>query len=155
MTAVARCSQRLNIGGQMCWQTLVRKTRPGFAERLASQPICQPKVLRHWSSPRVTGARCRRYFQIFKHIEPAITAYLRRVPFYLIVQFDGGAKQWAVKVREEVPVEFSAIIGDVIHNLRAALDLMAVQVVRLNHQSDEDVYFPFSKSAARFDEAIQ
>jgi hypothetical protein len=84
-----------------------------------------------------------------------ITAYLRRVPFYLIVQFDGGARQWAVKVREEVPVEFSAIIGDVIHNLRAALDLMAVQVVRLNHQSDEDVYFPFSKSAARFDEAIQ
>jgi hypothetical protein len=71
-------------------------------------------------------------------------AYLKRVPFYLVAQPDANAgKRWVVRVREEVPVEFSAIIGDVLHNLRAALDLMAVQLVRLNHQSDDEVYrFP-------------
>lgn len=85
-----------------------------------------------------------------------VTSYLRRIPFYLVVEAaPGGGKKWVVRVREEVPVEFSAIIGDVIHNLRAALDLMAVQLVRLNNQSDEDVYFPFSKTAAQFNDALK
>src|ERR1700733_11548989 len=85
-----------------------------------------------------------------------ILSYLRRVPFYLTVDHvteDG--RRWVVRVREEVPVEFSAIIGDVIHNLRAALDLMAVQIVRLNNKNDDDVYFPFSKTAERFEEALR
>lgn len=89
-------------------------------------------------------------------LQNEILAYLKRQPFYLVVQpAPNDSKEWVVRVREEVPVEFSAIIGDVLHNLRAALDLMAVQLVRLNHASDDDVYFPFSKSAARFDDALR
>lgn len=89
-------------------------------------------------------------------LQNEIMAYLKRVPFYLIIEPDANAlKRWVVRVREEVPVEFSAIIGDVLHNLRAALDLMAVQLVRLNNESDEDVYFPFSKTATDFDRVLQ
>jgi hypothetical protein len=84
-----------------------------------------------------------------------IKNYLNRVPFDLVVDGSKGEKKWVVRVREEVPVEFSAIIGDVLHNLRTALDLMAVQLVRLNNQSDEDVYFPFSKTAEKFDETLR
>jgi hypothetical protein len=86
-----------------------------------------------------------------------IRAFLRREPFYLEVAkgVTPDAKRWIVRVREEVPVEFCAIIGDALHNLRAALDLMAVQLVRLNKKSDEDVYFPFSKSARTFDDAFR
>jgi len=80
----------------------------------------------------------------------AIRAYQLRAPFHIEVEIDNGKKFWVAKVREEVPLEFSAILGDSIHNLRAALDLLACELVRLNHQSDADVYFPFANSAADF-----
>jgi hypothetical protein len=80
----------------------------------------------------------------------AIRAYHLRAPFYIEVEIDNGRKYWRVRVREEVPLEFSAILGDSIHNLRAALDLLACELVRLNHQNDDDVYFPFANSAADF-----
>lgn len=38
-----------------------------------------------------------------------------------------------------------AIVGDAIHNMRTALDLMASELARNNSKSDKDVYFPFSK----------
>lgn len=34
-----------------------------------------------------------------------------------------------------------AIVGDVIHNLRTALDLAACEIVRATQQSDDGVYF--------------
>jgi hypothetical protein len=48
-----------------------------------------------------------------------------------------------------------AIVGDAIHNLRSALDLMASELARINGRSDKSVYFPFSDSADTFDEAIK
>ncbi len=48
-----------------------------------------------------------------------------------------------------------AIIGDAIHNLRAALDLMASELARRNGASDKDVYFPFAASADDLDAAIK
>lgn len=38
------------------------------------------------------------------------------------------------------------ILGDVLHNLRSALDLMASELARINGQDDRNVYFPFSES---------
>jgi hypothetical protein len=80
----------------------------------------------------------------------AMRAYLLRTPFHIEVERDNGRKYWRVRVREEMPAEFSAIEGDAIHNLRASLDLLACELVRLNNQSDDDVYFPFSKAQADF-----
>jgi len=48
-----------------------------------------------------------------------------------------------------------AVVGDCIHNLRTALDLMASELARLNGQSDKDVYFPFAKSADLLPHAIK
>lgn len=46
-----------------------------------------------------------------------------------------------------VPEEVGAIVGDVVHNLRAALDLMAVALVRAKGGNTKNVYFPFADSA--------
>jgi len=54
-----------------------------------------------------------------------------------------------------LPLIISAIIGDAIHNLRTALDLMASELARLNQESDKNVYFPFSDSADTYDDAIK
>jgi hypothetical protein len=50
---------------------------------------------------------------------------------------------WTLRIAAPVPVELSAIIGDVIHNLRSGLDLLACDLVRLAGHSAKSVYFPF------------
>jgi hypothetical protein len=41
------------------------------------------------------------------------------------------------------PMEIGTIVGDVVHNLRAALDLMACDLVRNGGGNPNNVYFPF------------
>jgi hypothetical protein len=48
-----------------------------------------------------------------------------------------------------------AMVGDVIHNLRAALDLMACDLVRLSGGNPKGVYFPFSKTADGLNKKIK
>lgn len=47
-----------------------------------------------------------------------------------------------------------AILGDAVHNIRAALDLAACEMCRRKGKSDKDVYFPFAASADLFEEQI-
>lgn len=50
------------------------------------------------------------------------------------------------RVKEFLPYSLSSIIGDVVHNLRTALDLMACDLVRINGGNSSGVYFPFCES---------
>ena len=50
-----------------------------------------------------------------------------------------------------IPEDFSLIVGDVVHNLRTALDLLAVEVVGRNGGNTKGVYFPFAGSAKDLD----
>lgn len=53
------------------------------------------------------------------------------------------------------PEDFSVIFGDVIHNLRAALDLMASEVVAANKGNPAGVYFPFCEDEQSLDKMIK
>ena len=57
--------------------------------------------------------------------------------------FDGG------------PVKAAPILGDLIHNLRSALDLTASELARLNNRNDKKVYFPISDSEESLDSRIK
>jgi hypothetical protein len=107
-----------------------------------------------FDGPRLKLKRARK---LLTELETEIAAYVAREPIWLEITegktFIG--KKWNVDVREEVPQEFSAIIGDLIHNLRAALDLLACELVRLNGNDDDDVYFPFSESESEFDKQLR
>jgi hypothetical protein len=48
-----------------------------------------------------------------------------------------------------------AIVGDVIHNLTAALDLTAAEMVRVAGEDDTGVYFPFCENADDLDGMIK
>lgn len=69
--------------------------------------------------------------------------------FYLALEDDpeDSAKQ-VLQIREKgfFPANFALALGDAIHNLRSALDLMACDLAALNEQSVESVYFPIAKS---------
>ena len=50
---------------------------------------------------------------------------------------------------------YSATLGDVVHNLRASLDHVAVAAVELNEKNPKDVYFPFAPSIERLEDSIK
>jgi hypothetical protein len=54
-----------------------------------------------------------------------------------------------------VPGDPEAVIGDCIHNLRAALDLMACDLVRAANGNDKHVYFPFAHHEADLEKMIK
>jgi hypothetical protein len=87
-------------------------------------------------------------------LETSISSFLERKPFVVLVEKPEGIPDyldmvaWVARIREEVPNEWSPIIGDIIHNLRATLDLMACDLVRLNGKSAKKVYFPFACSSS-------
>ena len=95
-------------------------------------------------------------------LETAVAAYLAEKPVQIIVEpFPGGVgethgtRAWLARIRKPVPLDFSAIIGDVVHNLRTTLDLLACDLVRLTGKSAKAVYFPFCDIAADLRETIK
>jgi hypothetical protein len=94
---------------------------------------------------RLKLQRARRHVD---ELEREITAFLVARPFRLVIEQQEEWHAWTVRLRKNVPLEFSAIIGDAVHNLRSALDLLACDLVRLNGNSTKGVYFPFSTDAS-------
>jgi hypothetical protein len=81
-------------------------------------------------------------------------AFLESSPFTFSHSEDVNTGRYNVFITniKPVPLELSLIIGDAIHNLRSALDLLACQLVKLN-VGDNDcnhIYFPISESASKF-----
>ena len=52
-------------------------------------------------------------------------------------------------------MEMGAIVGDIIHNLRSALDLLACDLVLANGGNPKGVYFPFFKTADGLNKKIK
>lgn len=89
-------------------------------------------------------------------------AYLNSKPCAIVVEpFPGGlyeqmgTQSWNARIRKPVPTKFSATIGDVVHNLRTALDLLMCDLVTINGKSAKEVYFPFCNTPADLSETIK
>ena len=44
-----------------------------------------------------------------------------------------GDITYRLSITKDIPIEWSAIIGDFVHNLRSSLDLLACALIRANH----------------------
>jgi hypothetical protein len=94
-------------------------------------------------------------------LERSVSDFLARKPFVVLVEKPEEMPDyldcvaWVARIREEVPNEWSPIIGDIVHNLRTALDLMACDLVRLNGKSASGVHFPFARSEAELSKHIK
>jgi hypothetical protein len=91
-------------------------------------------------------------------LERELEDYLKRSPIRIATKWneiDANFFEFTIDVVEPVPIELSTVIGDFFHNLRTALDLMACELVRMNDQSDDDVHFPFAKSAEELESQIR
>jgi len=101
---------------------------------------------------KIERAKCH-----ISELNSEIAEFLSHDPYGVIIE-DGpnsGQCSWTIRVREEVPVHFPTILGDAVHNLRTALDILACDLVRLNQQSPKGVYFPFCLNRDDFEDTIR
>jgi hypothetical protein len=68
--------------------------------------------------------RVDRAWDHFEALDKVVTAYFNRDP-HLILRYEdpeNGDEVWEAWVREPIPIELPTLIGDCVHNLRAALE---------------------------------
>ncbi len=92
-----------------------------------------------------------------KHVQEltiAIKEFLASNPFSVIYEDEAGTgdRAYFIKINRQIPIEWGAIIGDIVHNARSALDLLAWQMVLMNDGTpDRRTTFPISSNAKGFE----
>jgi hypothetical protein len=100
--------------------------------------------------------KIRRARRHILELEDELSRYLSRWPITVTYEPTfGDFIEFSIELKEMPPLDWPAIIGDVVHNLRAALDLLANDLVRLNQKSTKGVYFPFARDASDLDTMIK
>lgn len=108
------------------------------------RPFVAPKL--KLARARMHLAELRERMDIFNGSNPFniyINTYLDRNPDFLFGMI------------RPVPPDVSLVYGDVVHCLRAALDILACDVVRANDKSADDVAFPFASSGDALEAQIK
>jgi hypothetical protein len=106
-----------------------------------------------FDGPKLKVERANRHIS---ELNTEIESFRDRHPYRLVIERAPDPKRYnmVIRVNEEMPCVLPPIIGDVAHNLRASLDLLACDLVRQNGGSTKGVYFPFSENGDRFEEMI-
>ena len=110
-----------------------------------------------FDAPRSKLERAKKHLSDYEEAE---REFFGRKPCKIVVEdFFGqsvpGSAAFIARIKDPVPNSLSMIIGDLIHNLRTALDLMACDLVRLAGRNPSYVYFPFCESPDDLKDAIR
>ena len=93
-------------------------------------------------------ARAAKHIQ---ELDAAARVYLASTPFILErTEMPNGDLLWRVRIRHRVPPDWSTIIGDAVHNLRSALDLLTWQLVEADGATaSQNTCFPVTRSGSQ------
>lgn len=104
--------------------------------------------------PHLKVKQAQKHTECLKRV---LTAYAARVKFGFrkadIPETD--LVSWTFVFSEPPPEDVSPLIGDAIHNLRSALDLMICDVARLRGEGIDRLAFPFASEEQRLDKEIK
>jgi len=94
------------------------------------------------------GTKIERAKEHFASVKKEVRTYLDSTPYSINTKRDPGSRRliyFVEKVRPE-PVKLSATLGDVVHNLRSALDHLAYQLVwvGMGKVPSSRIYFPIA-----------
>ncbi|MGA2624481.1 MAG: hypothetical protein ABSF91_11550 [Bacteroidota bacterium] len=95
-----------------------------------------------------------------RHIEElhnVIQTFIDSKPYRIVKRENpAGDLVYCVEIVQQLPPELGAIIGDAIHNIRSALDLLAWQLVTAGGgQPNNHTFFPISRTQASFEQTMQ
>ncbi|MER9079950.1 hypothetical protein [Mesorhizobium sp. M0895] len=81
--------------------------------------------------PRIKVERAYRHIS---ELEAELRQFRERKPYHVFIEHDAsaGMNHICYEVRETIPASWGAIIGDAIHNLRSALDLLVNDLVAMH-----------------------
>lgn len=105
--------------------------------------------------PRLKVERANRHIDEF---EIEIEAYRQTKPYTIAPNIDTAAPGEIIKIDlpNAVPMNLSVIAGDVLHNLRSALDHLVSRLAERNGaNSTRDVYFPFGRDSTGFESSAK
>jgi hypothetical protein len=103
---------------------------------------------------RASKVKLRRALQFIDDVETGLRAYDSSNPISARLDLSGTEPSLKIDFKEINP-DVLAALGDAIHNMRTALDLMASELARINGKSDKNVYFPFAHSKENFPDQIK
>lgn len=109
---------------------------------------------------RITAVEIKieRAKQHLHELETAVQQFFNSQPYLLerLQEPETGDLVYRVRVRAQPPAPWDAIIGDVIHNLRASLDFLVCQLVEANGTTPStSTMFPIAKSAIEFEAQVK
>jgi hypothetical protein len=139
------------------WTACLNRSQPsGRSSIPASTDLSDLLMTELFVAPAQKIARAKR------HISEAAgecESFFKRRPYAVVVEAPPPTatdfRIWKVRVREPVPDHLPAVIGDAIHNLRSALDLLACDIVRHNGGNVTGVYLPFASGASELERTIK
>jgi hypothetical protein len=110
--------------------------------------------------PTLNGVRVKieRANRHISDLESEIQSYFGRNPYRVIREIDPktGGYIFRLHIDEDIPSCISGIIGDIVHNLRAALDQLVSQLVIANSQQpSRRAGFPIAASIQKFEPDAQ
>ena len=111
------------------------------------------------SNSPLAGARLK--IERAKHhlrvIDREILTFIESEPYRGVadVEPETGDEVYRIKIIKEIPPLWSTITGDAIHNMRAALDLVATAVVVANNGNGNKAYFPFGNTPQHFAQKVK
>ena len=93
-------------------------------------------------------------------LERAISDYTTGDPseIFFDTEAQPGEKLYRFKFKRPIPVEWSSLIGDTIHNLRSALDMLATVLViqggKTSNSAIKETYFPIASTQQDFENLL-
>jgi hypothetical protein len=106
-------------------------------------------------------AKLKRAHEHLQALDGECRGFLYSEPYYVTAKFEPEAGCFVVRlrIREDVPIRFSLIVGDLIHNLRSALDQAAWLVACRSTPVEQlwrpdtarKIAFPLAPSRERFE----
>lgn len=112
------------------------KTVAEYREVLTPTPLIQlPLRVRGLKADIFSGSKLKleRARSLVAEVAGLLNAYVQSGQLECVhYPIPGGGFSYRVRVMEKVPPSISVIVGDAIHNLRSALDLMVCDLIRAN-----------------------
>ena len=105
-------------------------------------------------------AKIRRAKRHLSDLSAEVSAYHGRNPYSIVSDMDSkpGQELYRFEFTEPIPCEWGSAVGDIIHNLRTALDTLATALVIANGKTSTSVikntYFPIGATKEVFEKKL-
>jgi hypothetical protein len=120
---------------------------PATKSRSARKP--RPGNPNYFIGPKLKVERAKRHIQ---ELETAVKAFHNSNPYDFPGQEDPHTREYVyrVTVKKPIPIEISAVIGDIVHNLRCVLDYLVCDCIRAaNRMPGGNSGLPVKREAKR------